>query len=105
MDNLIGVILRTESNLIMSILFPDTDPETERVLLELLRSAPAWRKLEMVGQINEAVRTLALSGLRSHYPNDSPERLRRRLADLLLGPELAAKAFGPLEIGENEHAG
>jgi len=89
----------------MSILFPDTDPETERVLVELLRSAPAWRKLEMVGQINEAVRILALSGLRSNYPDDSPERLRRRLADLLLGAELAAKAFGPLEIGDNKHAG
>jgi hypothetical protein len=104
MDNLIGVILRIESNLIMAILFPDTDPKAERVLLELLRREPAWRKLEMVGQMNEAVRTLALNGLRSHYPNDSPDRLHRRLADLLLGPELAAKVYGPLEIGVNEHA-
>jgi hypothetical protein len=55
--------------------------------------------------MNETVRTLALSGLRSRYSNDSPERLLRRLADLLLGPELAAKVYEPLEIGEKEHVG
>ena len=53
----------------MSALFPDTRPEAERVEIELLRQAPAWRKLEMVGQLNQTVRTLALSGLR---PWDEP---------------------------------
>lgn len=80
----------------MSKLFPDTSPEAERVQIELLRRAPPWRKLEMVGQLNEMVRTLALSGLRQRYPDASPEELRRRLADLLLGPELATRVYGPL---------
>ena len=52
----------------MSTLFPDTHPEAERVQIELLRQAPAWRKLEMVGQLNQTVRTLALSGLRQRHP-------------------------------------
>ena len=81
----------------MSTLFPDTHPEAEKVLIDLLRQAPAWRKLRMVGEMNAAVRQLALSGLRSRYPDDPPERLRRRLADLLLGPELALKVYGPLD--------
>jgi hypothetical protein len=51
----------------------------------------------MVGQMNATVRLLALSGLRSRYPNDSPARLRRRLADILLGQELADKVYGALE--------
>ena len=79
----------------MSVLFPDTRPEAETVLIDLLRQAPAWRKLYMVGQINKTVRELALSGLRLRYPQAAPEELRRRLADLLLGPELARKAYGP----------
>lgn len=84
----------------MTTLFPDTTPEAEAVLMELLRKAPAWRKLQMVGELNAAVRTLALSGLRERYPQASPEELRRRLADMLLGPELAEKAYGPLEPEE-----
>jgi hypothetical protein len=80
----------------MSTLFPDTHPEAEKVLFDLLQKMPAWRKLEMVGQLNQTVRTLALNGLRLRYPDDSPEKLHRRLADLLLGPELAGKAMDSL---------
>lgn len=81
----------------MAQIFTDTDPKTEAVQLDLLRRASAWRKLEMLGQLNEAAYTLALSGLQQRYPQASPEELRRRLADLLLGPELAARVYGPLE--------
>ena len=79
----------------MSRLFPDTSPDAERVLIELMRKAPPWRKLELVAQLNETVRLLALSGLRQRYPDATPEELRRHLADLLLGPELARRAYGP----------
>ena len=79
----------------MSTLFPDTRPEAERVQIALLRGAPSWRKLDMVGQLNQALRTLALSGLRQRYPQATPQQLRRHLADLLLGPALAALAYGP----------
>ena len=79
-----------------SALFPDTRPEAEAVLIGLLRQAPPWRKLIMVGQLNQAVRTLALSGLRTRHPEATPQELRRRLADLLLGPDLAAQVYGPL---------
>ena len=81
-------------------LFPDTRPEAEAVLIDLLRQAPPWRKLHMVGQLNQTVRTLALSGLRQRYPDATPQELRRRLADLLLGPDLAAQVYGPLQEQE-----
>ena len=80
----------------MSTLFPDTHPEAEAVLIRLLQQAPPWRKLEMVGQMNAAVQRMMFSGLRTRYPKDSPERLRRRMADLLLGPALAMKVYGSL---------
>jgi hypothetical protein len=81
-------------------LFPDTRPEAEAVLIDLLRQAPPWRKLHMVGQLNQTVRTLALSGLRQRHPKATPQELRRRLADLLLGPELATQVYGPLQEQE-----
>ncbi len=88
----------------MSTLSSDTSPQAERVLIELLRQAPAWRKLEMVGQLNETVKILALTGLRQRYPHASPEELRRHLADLLLGPELALRIYGPLPELESTDA-
>jgi hypothetical protein len=80
----------------MTALFPDTHPEAEAVLIRLLREAPPWRKLEMVDQLNQSVKMLALAGLQQRYPKDSEDQLRRRLADLLLGDELALKVYGPL---------
>ena len=74
----------------------DTRPEAEAVLYSLLRKATPARKLELVGQMNQMVKSLMLSGLRSRYPDESPGKLRRRLADLVLGPELADAAYGPL---------
>ena len=80
----------------MTTLSPDTRPEAERVQIELLRQAPAWRKLHLLAQMNSMVRTLAMSGLRERYPHATPAELRRRLADLCLGPELAARVYGSL---------
>lgn len=36
----------------MTVLFSDTSPEAEAVLIDLLRQAPPWRKFEMVGELN-----------------------------------------------------
>ena len=79
----------------MTTLFSDTQPEAEQVLIELLRAAPVARKLEMLGQMNAAARMLALQGLRARHPNASESQLQRYLADLLLGADLAARAYGP----------
>lgn len=80
----------------MTALFSDTSPEAEAVLIQLLPQAPSWRKLEMVDQLNQSVKLLALSGLRQRFPLDDDERIRRRLADLLLGEQLALRVYGPL---------
>jgi len=75
--------------------YSDTRPEVEEIVLDLLRKASPARKLALVGEMNETVKILALSGLKSRFPDDSPEVLRRRLADLLLGLELARRVYGP----------
>ena len=80
----------------MTTLSLDTHSEIERWQIERLRQMPSWRKMALVGEMNRTVRTLALAGLRQRHPDDSPAQRRRRLADLLLGPESAARVYDPL---------
>ena len=75
----------------------DTSDQIKQMQIDHIRKMPAWRRVALVGEMNQTVRILALTGLRQRYPDDSEELLRRRLADLILGPELAARAYGPLE--------
>ena len=84
----------------MRTLADDTTPEAEQVLVRLLREATPARKMEMVLSANRTARMLAMAGLRARFPDDSESKLRRRLADLWLGPELAAKAYGPMADNE-----
>ncbi len=80
----------------MQTLAADTQPDAERVLLERLKGLPPARKVAMLLSANRTARVLALTGLRERHPGESRARLQRRLADLWLGAELAAKAYGPL---------
>lgn len=78
----------------MKPLSPDTHTDAERIQVELLRQAPPWRKLQLVGEMTETCQTLALSRLRERYPSETPDQLRRPLAALLLGREAAASVYG-----------
>jgi len=57
---------------------------------------PSWRKMALMAEMSQTVRTLALAGLRQRHPDDTLSQRQRRLADLLLGPDLAATVYGPL---------
>jgi hypothetical protein len=76
---------------------PDTGPEAERVLIALIRQTPAWRRLQLTDRMSASARELCMAGLRLRHPHATPAELRRRFADLHLGPELAAKVFGHIE--------
>jgi len=80
----------------MTALYSDTHPKMEALQIKLLREVPAWRKMEMLAQLNASARTLALSGLRQRHPNAGERELRRRMAGLLLGDEIAQKVYGDL---------
>lgn len=81
----------------MALLAADTPAEIEHVQIELLRQMPPWRKMALVGEMTRTVRELALAGLRQRHPSESPAQIRRRLADLMLGPDLAVRVYGSLE--------
>jgi hypothetical protein len=72
----------------------DTQPEAEQLQIERLREMPPWRKLALVSEMNRTLRLLALAGLRQRHPDEPHAQHRRRLADLLLGPDLAARVYG-----------
>jgi len=84
-------------------LFSDTSPEAEAALVDLMRQMPGWRKLQMVGRLNRMVRMNVLSGLRKRYPDACEAELHRRLADILLGSELAQQVYGPLQENNLNH--
>ncbi|MGB6422505.1 MAG: hypothetical protein WBF05_11765 [Anaerolineales bacterium] len=78
----------------------DTHPDAERLQIKLLRQAPSWQNLELMGQMFHTIKQLALFGLRQRFPSAAEEVLHRRLADQLLWKEPAEKVFGPLQLSE-----
>ena len=84
----------------MSILSSDTHPEMEALQIRLLRQASPTRKMQMLAQLNASARRLAMAGLRSRYPRASEAELRFKLAELLLGDELARKVYGDHDHGQ-----
>ena len=80
----------------MTTIYSDTHPKMEALQIQLWRQASPTRKMEMLAQLNTSARTLALMGLRSRYPQASEPELRRRLAGLLLGEDLAIKVYGEI---------
>jgi len=83
----------------------DTTPEVEAIQFAFYRSAPTWKKLEIASQLNRMARTLALSGLRERRLDATAQELQRYLADMLLGPELAERAYGPIDQKERAESG
>lgn len=81
----------------MSSYYSDTHPEIEGLQIQLLRQVPPWKKLEMMTQLNASARQLAWQGLRQRFPQAGESELRRRLAGLLLGEDLAAKVYGVVD--------
>ena len=77
----------------MSSLYSDTDPKIEQMQIELIRRMPTWRKMSVVDGLNEAVKNLALAGIKERNPSATPEQIHRMLADLMLGEELARKVY------------
>ena len=72
----------------------DTSPEAERVLIELYRRMPAWRKLLQVCDLNRTVEELALCDIRRRHRDADERELRLRLGSRWLSPETMRTVFG-----------
>jgi hypothetical protein len=67
----------------------DTDPETERVHLELMRRASPGRRLRLALSLSQTVMSLSRSGLARRLPEASPEEVGLRFVALHYGADLA----------------
>ena len=74
-----------------------TSPEAYAKMIEIYREMPSWRKVELVEDSIRTARQLAMVGLRSRHPDESRQRLRRRLLGLVLGEDQATEIYGPLD--------
>lgn len=84
----------------MAILFEDTHPEIEARLVEAWRSMTPSEKLSQAFAMRQTMMAMAMAGLRLRHPDESEARLRRRLAAILVGEDLANRAYGPLEASD-----
>lgn len=67
----------------------DTDPETERVHLELMRRASPARRVRLALSLSRSVMSLSRDGLSRRLPDASPEELGLRFVALHYGSDLA----------------
>ena len=81
----------------MSAYYTDTHPNMEALQIRLLREVPSWKKMKMMVDLNESAQKLALARLRTRHPEANEKELRRRLADLLLGEDVAFKVYGDID--------
>ena len=79
----------------------DTSPEAMRLLIELYRGMPGWRKMQQVAELTRAVNQLALVDIRRRHPHASERELTLRLASRRLPAETIRRVFGwdPDEMG------
>jgi hypothetical protein len=69
----------------------DTDPESEKVHLDLLRRAGPGRRAQMALSLSCEVIGLARRAIQRSLPDASPLEVQLRLVALQYGPELSAE--------------
>jgi len=72
----------------------DTTPEADARYHELLRRMPPERRLEAAMRLSQAVRELAVAGIRQRHPEAGEHELRVRLTARLYGRACAQRLFG-----------
>ncbi len=75
-------------------MFSDTDEKAERLLIDLARATPVWKKFQQVANATEACRAFARAGIKSRYPDASDEEVKLRLAALVLDRETVIRVYG-----------
>lgn len=71
----------------------DTSAEVERLQVERWRQMSAAEKAAIVSGLTQAVYDLTLAGIRTRHPDSSPREQFLRLAAIVLGADLARRAY------------
>jgi hypothetical protein len=68
----------------------DTQPQVERIHIEMIRKAPLSLRLQMVASLIKTTRQLSWRGICERYSQETRESRLRRFILLLYGDELLA---------------
>jgi len=71
----------------------DTSSEIERRQIDAWREMSPAEKAAMVTGLTRAAFAMTAAGVRQRYPDASPREQFLRVAVIVLGPELACKAY------------
>lgn len=71
----------------------DTSPEVERRQIQAWRVMSAAEKAATVTGLTRAARALSEAGVRHRHPNASPREIFLRMAVVVLGADLARRAY------------
>ena len=74
----------------MKPLSPDTQPEVERIHIEMIRKAPLSLRLQMVTSLIQTTRRLSWRGICERYSQETLESRLRRFVLLLYGDKSLA---------------
>lgn len=72
----------------------DTSPQMDERYHDLLRRMAPEQRLEAAMRLSQAVRELALAGLRQRHPQANEHEIRVRLTVRLYGRACALRLFG-----------
>ena len=75
----------------------DTPLEIEQRQIEAWRRMTPAEKLELVVALSRSTSDMALAGIRDRYPDAPPREQFLRLAMLILGAELARRAYPEID--------
>lgn len=73
---------------------PDTDPQVERVQIEIWRRMSAADKFGVVLQLNELTQELARQGIRERHPDADEREVFLRLVSTWLDRTTMIRAYG-----------
>jgi hypothetical protein len=71
----------------------DTSPEIERRQVESWRTMPASQKAATITGLTRAAYEMTRAGVRQRYPGASAREQFLRVALIVLGPDLAVRAY------------
>jgi hypothetical protein len=77
----------------------DSSEEARNVQHRVLSKMSPARKILLLEDANRTARRLALAGIQSRFPRATREQQIRLLMDIVLGPELATRVYGPRPTG------
>lgn len=73
----------------------DTSPSAAAVQTEIYRRMTQEQRVAQALSLCASARTMAAAGIRDRNPDATDQERFRILVDLVLGPDLARRAYGP----------